>query len=153
MPITFQIRRAYDRGFPVGAAKTHMSTRGTFTVGEQHDEQCKRQVMTAQFAPLAGQEPMPLLREARLLSWNGTVMSLTGIEEIADSNLGRPQRLQQTWLAEPEDYAELRRVEALLGRVVNRLREVGVAVDMLPGGRMRIAGERRPDDGELVESA
>lgn len=150
MTITFEIRRAYDRGFPVGAAKTHIGTRGTFAVSELHDEQCRRQVLTAQFTPLAGQEPVPLLREARLLSWNGTVMSLTGVEEIVDNNLGRPQRLQQTWLAEPEDYTELRRVEALFGRAVNRLRELGVAVDMLPGGRMRIEGERRPDDGELV---
>lgn len=153
MPLTFELRRAYDRGFPVGAAKKHIGVRGTFTVAEQRDEQCKRQVVTAHFAPLAGQEAIPPLREVRLLNWNGTVMSLTGVEEIVDNNLGRPQRLQQTWIAEPEEYAELRRVEALLGRVVNRLREVGVAVDMLPGGRMRIAGERRPDDGEPVGAA
>lgn len=153
MTLTFRLRRAYDRGYPVGAAKAHLTTRGTFTVSEQHDEQCRRQVMSAVFSPADGAEAVPMLREARLLSWNGTVMSLTGVEEIPNEHLGRVQRLQQTWVIEPEAYDELIRVERMLGRTIHRLREVGVAVEMLPGGRMRIAGERRPDDGVPVDSA
>ncbi len=145
MSLVFHLRRAYDHGYPVGAAKKHISARGTFTVAERRDDQCRREVLTAAFTRLDGGDPVPLLREAKLLNWNGTVLSLTGVEEIPNESLGRVQRLQQTWIAEPEAYGELTRVEALFARAVLRLRQAGVAVEMLPGGGMWIEGETWPD--------
>ena len=145
MPLTFNLRRAYDRGYPIGASKVHLSVRGRFSVAEQRDDQSRRQVLAASFDCMDGQPTVPVLREVKLLSWNGTTMSLTGVEEIRDDNLGRPQRLQQTWIVEPDTYEELARAERVIGRLVLRLRQAGIEVWMLPGGEMLIPGETWPD--------
>jgi hypothetical protein len=130
-----------------------MAAAGTFVVSEQRDDQCRRQVLTAVFTRTDGDpEAIPPLREAKLLGWNGTTLAITGVEEIESGPLGTQQRVQQTWLAEPQAYGELERVESMMNRAVRRLREVGVEVEILPGGRMRIAGERSPD-GVLVDGS
>ena len=77
---------------------------------------------------------------------------LKGVEEIADDNLGRARLCAQTWQMVPEPLEELVRTEHLVARLVFHLHGLGVDVQMLPGGGMRIPAERRCD-GELLDAS
>jgi hypothetical protein len=149
MSFVFSLRCAFDRGTPVGSAKVFVTAMGTLSYGEERDERFKRVVRTARFTRTDGGEPIPMLRRADVLQWSGSLFVVAGVEEVADEKLGRPQLLAQTWLLAPQPLEELVRAERDLSRLVYRLRLAGIAVDMLPGGGMRIEGERR-DDGQPV---
>lgn len=149
MSLVFYLRRAFDRGTPVGSAKVFIAARGTLTVGEARDDHFRRVVRTANFARNDEGEPVPPLRDVELLQW-GSAIVLTGVEEIADDKLSRPRLYAQTWQLAPEADTQLQEAERLIGRLINRLRKVGVPVQMLPGGGALIPGERRPD-GEPVD--
>ena len=149
MSFVFSLRRAFDNGSPVSAAKVFHTAKGTLTYGEEHDERFHRVVRTAKFTRVDGGEPIPPLRNADPLVWNGQVFVITGVEEVADDKLARPRLLGQTWQMVPEPLEELIRADGKISRLVFRLRLAGVAVDLLPGGEMRIEGEVR-DDGEPV---
>jgi hypothetical protein len=149
MAIVFFLRRAFERGTPVGSAKIFIAARGTLMVTEVRDDNYRRIVRTATFTRLDGGEDVPPLRNADILQWTGSVFVLTGVEEVADDKLSRPRLYAQTWQMSPEALAELERAERNIGRLVNHLRGVGVPVQMLPGGDMRIPGERRAD-GEPI---
>lgn len=149
MSNVYLLRFAYDRGMPIGSAKTHISARGRLQVGEQRDDRFRRNVRMATFERVDGGEAIPPLRDLQLLHLAKGSIVLTGVEEIVDGNLSRPRLCAQTWHMVPEPFEELIRVEQLLGRLTKRLREVGVDVEILPGGRMKIAGETRVD-GEPV---
>jgi len=148
MSIVFSLRRAFDRGTPVGSAKVFVSARGTVQVDEARDDLFRRVVRTAEFTRLDGGEAVPRLRDVEILRWGSTFV-LKGVEEIAEDNLARPRLYAQTWQMVPEPLEELVRTEHLISRLVGHLRGLGVVVDMLPGGGLRIAGERRAD-GELL---
>ena len=152
MSLIFSLRRAFDNGFPVGAAKTFMSARGTLTYGEERDERFHRVMRTAKFTRVDGGEPIPALRNADPLVWNGQLFIITGVEEIADDKLDRPRLLAQTWQMVPEPLEELITADKKISRLVYRLRLAGVPVDFLPGGEMRIDGETR-EDGQRVHQA
>jgi hypothetical protein len=149
MSLVFSLRRAFDCGIPVGAAKVFISARGTLQVSETRDARFRRVVRTAEFNRVDGGEPIPVLRDVEILQW-GSVFVLKGIEEIADDKLGRARLCAQTWQMVPEPLEELVRTEQLLARLVFHLHGLGVTTQMLPGGGMRIPGERR-QDGEFLE--
>jgi len=150
MSLVFSLRRAFDCGIPVGAAKVFVAARGTLQVEEARDERFRRVVRTATFTRVDGGETVPILRDVEILQW-GSVFVLKGIEEIADGNLGRPRLCAQTWQMVPEPLEELVKTERLVGRLVHHLHGLGVEVEMLPGGGMRIPRERRVD-GELLDA-
>ena len=149
MSFVFFLRRAFDNGMPVGAAKIFDTAKGTLTYGEERDDRFRRVVRTAKFTRVDGGEPIPPLRNADPLVWNGQVFVITGVEEVADDKLARPRLLAQTWQMVPEPLDELIRADSKIARLVFRLRMAGVAVDFLPEGVMRIEGEIR-EDGEPV---
>jgi len=151
MSLIFSLRRAFDAGTPVGAAKVFISARGTLHVDEQRDERFRRVVRTARFTRVDGGEAVPALRDVVILQWDA-VFVLNGIEEIVDGNLGRPRLCAQTWQMVPEPLDELIKTERLVARLVYHLHGLGVTVEMLPGGGMRIPGERRIDGEPLVAS-
>jgi hypothetical protein len=144
MTTVFHLRRAFDCGIPVGSAKVFLSARGTLLVGEERDDRFHRVVRTARFTRLDGGEEVPILRDVAILAWTSMIV-LTGVEEMSDDKLGRPRLYAQTWQLVPESYALLEEAERNIGRLVTRLRQVGVPVEMLPGGGMRIPGELRAD--------
>jgi hypothetical protein len=151
MSFVFSLRRAFDNGCPVGAAKVFLSARGVLSYGEERDERFHRVVRTAKFTRIDGGEPIPVLRNADPLMWNGQLFVITGVEEVADDKLARPRLLGQTWQMVPEPLEELIRADLKIARLVYRLRQAGVVVDVLPGGNLRIEGEVR-EDGEPVHS-
>lgn len=150
MSFVFSLRRAFDNGSPVGAAKVFITARGTLAYGEEHDVRFRRVVRTAKFTRIDGGEPIPALRNADPLVWNGQVFVITGVEEIADDKLARPRLLAQTWQMVPEPLEELMRADRKISRLVFRLHLAGVPVEFLPGGEMRIEGELR-EDGQPVQ--
>lgn len=150
MSLVFSLRRAFDCGTPVGAAKVFLTARGTMQVDEARDDRFRRVVRTAQFTRLDGGDPVPALRDVEILQW-GSVFVLKGIEEIVDGNLGRPRLCAQTWQMVPEPLDELIKTEHLVARLVYHLHGLGVVVEMLPGGGMRIPNERR-FDGEPLQA-
>ena len=148
MSIVFALRRAFDRGTQVGSAKVFLSARGTLQVAEARDEVFRRTVRTAEFTRLDGGEAIPRLRDAEILRWGSTFV-LKGVEELAEDNMARPRLYAQTWLMVPEPLEELVRTEHLVSRLVHHLRGLGIEANMLPGGGLKIDGERRAD-GELL---
>jgi hypothetical protein len=150
MSLVFYLRRAFDCGTPVGSAKTFISAKGTLIVTEARDDQFKRVVRTARFTRLDGGEDIPPLRDVEMLQW-ASAFVLTGVEEMGDDKLSRPRLYAQTWQLVPESYQQLEEAERLIGRLVTRLRQVGVPVQMLPGGGARIPGETRPDGERLPD--
>ena len=152
MPFVFSLRRAFDNGSPVGAAKVFETARGTLTYGEEHDERFRRIVRSAKFTRVDGGEPIPALRNADPLVWNGQVFVITGVEEVVDDKLARPRLLGQTWQMVPEPLEELMRADSKIARLVYRLRVAGIPVEIMPGGEMRIGGETR-EDGLPVHQA
>ena len=59
MPLVFSLRRAFDCGIPVGAAKVFITARGALQVAEARDDRFKRVVRTAEFIRVDGGEPIP----------------------------------------------------------------------------------------------
>ena len=133
MSFVFSLRRAFDNGCPVGAAKVFDTARGTLTYGEDLDERFRRVVRTAKFTRVDGGEPIPSLRNADPLVWNGQVFVITGVEEVADDKLARPRLLGQAWQMVPEPLEELMRADRKIARLVYRLRLAGIAVDFCLG--------------------
>ncbi len=151
MSLVYSLRRAFDRGEPVGAAKTHLSVRGLPEVGEQHDSFFRRVVKTATFQCLDGtDEPVPLMRNVDLLKWTASHVVLTGVEDVADDRSMRPKLYAQTWQMVPEPLEELGRKERQISRLVFALRRQGTAVEFFPDGGMRIQGEIREDGQPVV---
>ena len=142
----YSIRLTFDRGFEVSAAKTFVATCGAVTVGESRDARFHRVVRTATFTPMPGQDPLPPLRDVELLHLTNGFVILTGKEEVVDNDLGRGRMVAQTWQMTPAPFDELLRIEGQFGRLVKRLRELGVDVHMQPGGAMSIAGETPEED-------
>lgn len=139
------MRRAFDDGHPVGASKVFISARGRFTLSEQRDDRFRRIVRTAEFARVDGGEPVPPLRNAEVLHWAGDCLVVTGVEEVSDGNLSRPRLCAQSWQLVPEPYEDLMRADRHLSRLATRLHQLGVDIEILPGGEMRIPGETWPD--------
>ena len=136
---------------PISKAKIFLEAMGTFLLSEQYDDGSRRIVKGATFTRSDGGEPIAPVREATLLCWNGTVFSITGVEEVGDAKLERPQRFAQTWFLEPSAYAELERVERLFGRACAPLHRLGVDVQLTASGDMRIAREMRADGTPVGE--
>jgi hypothetical protein len=152
MSFVFALRRMYECGEPVGAAKAHLSVRGRLTIKEQRDSYFHRVVKTATFDLVDEGEPVPRMRNVDLLLWTGNLFIITGVEDVADDKLNRPKLYCQTWQMVPEPLEELMRADRKIARLVFRLHCAGIGVQMLPNGEMVIDGERR-EDGEPVSVA
>lgn len=144
------MRRAYDRGHPVGAARTFIYARGRLLVDEAMDERFRRVVRTAQFQRDDGGEPVPTLRDVHILKF-GAVFVLTGLEEVAEDNLARARLYAQTWQLTPEADERLAAAERLIGRLWARLHQAGIPVEMLPRGVAYIPGEKTPDGEDVPD--
>jgi hypothetical protein len=139
------MRRAFDAGVPVGASKVFVTARGTLSLGDQFDERFRRTVRTAEFRRVDDGEPVPPLRNAELLQWAGNCLVVTGVEEVTMDHSARPRLYAQSWQLVPEPYVELQRMTMQWSRLIDRLRQVGVHVEIRPGGEISIPGETRPD--------
>jgi len=151
MPIVYSLRRIFDHGEPVGAAKTHLTVRGVPTVVEQHDSFYRRVVRTAAFRLVDGSnDPVPVMRNVDILQLTDSTLVLNGVEDVADDRTMRPKLFAQTWQLVPEPLEELTRREQQISRLVFALHRHGVVVEFFSDGGMRIQGEVRPD-GHPVE--
>ncbi len=146
MPFDFVLRLARRRGRPAGAVDRHLCRRGRLEVTEARDDELRRTVRTATFAVEGDDDPVPPLHDVVLLGMRGSLMSLAGYEEVPDGPLEDLRRYQQTWLLSPASERDLDRAIEQVSRLVGRLRELGIPVQMLPGGDMLIPGERRWQD-------
>jgi hypothetical protein len=145
----FNLRRARDRGKAIGSARVHEVARGRLFVVEAKDETLRRVVRTATFERVDGGDPVPSLRDVVLLGCKPDWLTLTGFEEIADDRLADPRLYQQTWQLEPAALGELEQAERTIGRLIARLAQLGVVVQISPDRSVRIEGEASssPDTG------
>jgi hypothetical protein len=151
MPLQFHLRRVRHQGFvaPVFAHGS-ASPRGIVNVREEPDKNHRRCVRVATFERTDGGEPIPPLREVALVAAHGSWLVLTGVEEVLDDKLARPQQFAQSWQLLPAVDEEMIRMGDLLNRLIRRLRQLGVCVDMEPNWGAKIEGETPPEDAPTI---
>jgi hypothetical protein len=114
---------------------------GRLRINEVQEQ--NRWIRVAVFEPEKAEQrkpPLPL-RDVTLLGWGDDWVSLTGIEHFLDAGPDDPRAYAQTWkltFSEDQEHRELWRANT---RLIKRLRELGVEVEIRPDRSIVIEGE------------